>query len=78
MQNVMFRGDPETAVTKILKLSPAARLSGLPGVVAVSVVVTDRPPKPEMLFELVQLVSFGLVLVQWRTSTVADVPLLSQ
>ena len=66
-----------TAVTAILKLWPTASAYGVLNVVVPSVLVTDTPASPLMLLLELQFVSFGFVLEQSRTATVA-VPVLSQ
>src|SRR5438552_2244549 len=73
----MLRGVPVTAVTAILKLWPTASAYGVLNVVVPSVLVTDTPASPLMLLLELQFVSFGFVLEQSRTATVA-VPVLSQ
>src|SRR2546427_750193 len=73
----MLRGVPVTAVTAILKLGPTASAYGVLNVVVPSVLVTDTPASPLMLLLELQFVSFGFVLEQSRTATVA-VPVLSQ
>src|SRR5438876_7781864 len=73
----MLRGVPVTAVTAILKLWPTASAYGVLNVAVPPGWVTGRPASPLMLLLELQFVSFGFVLEQSRTATVA-VPVLSQ